>query len=384
MNRKELGKNQSLARELNNKIVINKLKEKPFSGTELSKELSLSNATLSSIFNSFLSINLIKKVSSDTKSGVGRKLVKYAINDEFGLVIIVSITGNSLEVVASSLNNETLYKVTKDIEKYDLKTIYETIVVIKDILILKEFRDIPLRNIILSLPGLIDKKTGELQVSPQFDQEIFKNKNSLLQLFEENFKCPVYLENDSKLMTLGEIATQVFKERKNGAVIYIDEGVGSGIVIGNKLFYGSRGFAGEIGLIDLNGKPLDEYISLRSLSLKAKEILNRPINNAELIELYKNNIEIKKVVLESAKYLAFGLKQLINVLDLDYFILNGRVKEFGKEYIDIVNNEIKKSNDNAITVYSALDENPIIVGAKEIGSDYVLTMALKELENYEK
>ncbi len=384
MNRKELGKNQSLARELNNKIVINKLKEKPFSGTELSKELSLSNATLSSIFNSFLSINLIKKVSSDTKSGVGRKLVKYAINDEFGLVIIVSITGNSLEVVASSLNNETLYKVTKDIEKYDLKTIYETIVVIKDILILKEFRDIPLRNIILSLPGLIDKKTGELQVSPQFDQEIFKNKNSLLQLFEENFKCPVYLENDSKLMTLGEIATQVFKERKNGAVIYIDEGVGSGIVIGNKLFYGSRGFAGEIGLIDLNGKPLDEYISLRSLSLKAKEILNRPINNAELIELYKNNIEIKKVVLESAKYFAFGLKQLINVLDLDYFILNGRVKEFGKEYIDIVNNEIKKSNDNAITVYSALDENPIIVGAKEIGSDYVLTMALKELENYEK
>lgn len=384
MNRKELGKNQSLARELNNKIVINKLKEKPFSGTELSKELSLSNATLSSIFNSFLSINLIKKVSSDTKSGVGRKLVKYAINDEFGLVIIVSITGNSLEVVASSLNNETLYKVTKDIEKYDLKTIYETIVVIKDILILKEFRDIPLRNIILSLPGLIDKKTGELQVSPQFDQEIFKNKNSLLQLFEENFKCPVYLENDSKLMTLGEIATQVFKERKNGAVIYIDEGVGSGIVIGNKLFYGSRGFAGEIGLIDLNGKPLDEYISLRSLSLKAKEILNRPINNAELIELYKNNIEIKKLVLESAKYLAFGLKQLINVLDLDYFILNGRVKEFGKEYIDIVNNEIKKSNDNAITVYSVLDENPIIVGAKEIGSDYALTMALKELENYEK
>lgn len=384
MNRKELGKNQSLARELNNKIVINKLKEKPFSGTELSKELSLSNATLSSIFNSFLSINLIKKVSSDTKSGVGRKLVKYAINDEFGLVIIVSITGNSLEVVASSLNNETLYKVTKDIEKYDLKTIYETIVVIKDILILKEFRDIPLRNIILSLPGLIDKKTGELQVSPQFDQEIFKNKNSLLQLFEENFKCPVYLENDSKLMTLGEIATQVFKERKNGAVIYIDEGVGSGIVIGNKLFYGSRGFAGEIGLIDLNGKPLDEYISLRSLSLKAKEILNRPINNAELIEFYKSNNEIKKVVLESAKYLAFGLKQLINVLDLDYFILNGRVKEFGKEYIDIVNNEIKKSNDNAITVYSALDENPIIVGAKEIGSDYVLTMALKELENYEK
>ena len=75
MNKKELGKNQSLAREINNKIVLERLKEKPLSGTELSFDLSLSNATISSIFNSFLSINLIKKVSSDSTKGAGRKRV---------------------------------------------------------------------------------------------------------------------------------------------------------------------------------------------------------------------------------------------------------------------------------------------------------------------
>ena len=160
MNKKELGKNQSLAREINNKIVLERLKEKPLSGTELSFDLSLSNATISSIFNSFLSINLIKKVSSDSTKGAGRKRVKYTINDEFGLVVIVSITGNSLEVVVSSLKNKTLHKVSKAIDKYDLKTIYETIFVIKDVLSMKEFRDIRLANTILSLPGLINKKTG--------------------------------------------------------------------------------------------------------------------------------------------------------------------------------------------------------------------------------
>ena len=40
MNKKELGKNQSLAREINNKIVLERLKEKPLSGTELSFDLS--------------------------------------------------------------------------------------------------------------------------------------------------------------------------------------------------------------------------------------------------------------------------------------------------------------------------------------------------------
>ena len=165
MNKKELGKNQSLAREINNKIVLERLKENPLSGTELSFDLSLSNATISSIFNSFLSINLIKKVSSDSTKGAGRKRVKYTINDDFGLVVIVSITGNSLEVVVSSLKNKTLHKVSKAIDKYDLKTIYETIFVIKDILSMKEFRDIRLANIILSLPGLINKKTGEERIN---------------------------------------------------------------------------------------------------------------------------------------------------------------------------------------------------------------------------
>lgn len=384
MNKKELGKNQSLAREINNKIVLERLKEKPLSGTELSFDLSLSNATISSIFNSFLSINLIKKVSSDSTKGAGRKRVKYTINDDFGLVVIVSITGNSLEVVVSSLKNKTLHKVSKAIDKYDLKTIYETIFVIKDVLSMKEFRDIRLANIILSLPGLINKKTGELQVSPQFDKEIFKDKNTLLYLFTHNFNCPVYLENDSKLMTLGEMTNQSFKEHKSGMVIYVDEGIGGGIVINNNLFFGSRGYAGEFGLINVDNKPIDEFVSLRALTKIVKEKLHLNINNSELIELYKTNKDVKAIVLNSTKYLAKAIIQMIQVYDLDYYILNGRVIDFGEEYLEHIRKPIEEYNKDAKIVFSTLREEAIILGAKEIGSEFVLDHALKGLENYEK
>lgn len=384
MVRKELGKNQSLARELNNKIVIEHIKDKPSSGTELSSELSLSNATLSSIFNSFLSIDLIKQISTDSNSKAGRKQVKYAINENYGLVATVSITGNSLKVVISSLANTTLFEMSKNISKYDLKTIYETIVLIKDILSKKEFRDIRLTNIILSLPGLINVKTGELQVSPQFDKEIFKDKKTLENLFVKNFGCPVYLENDCKLMALGEMVANTFVDHKFGMVIYVDEGVGGGIVLNNQLFYGSRGYAGEFGLIEIDNKPVDEFISLRAICDKVKNKLNLDINNDDLIKLYKTNDSVKHIVLNSAEYLARAIIQLMKVYDLDFFILNGRVIEFGDEYLNVAKNMVNEYNPEAHLVYSSLKEEAIILGAKEIGSQYVLDHAIKGLENYEK
>ena len=59
MVRKELGKKQSIARELNTELVLKLIKEKPYSATEVASILKLSNATSCSILNSFLQLNLI-------------------------------------------------------------------------------------------------------------------------------------------------------------------------------------------------------------------------------------------------------------------------------------------------------------------------------------
>ena len=269
MEKKVLGKNQTVARTLNNELVIERLKREPLSGTELSTELRLSNATISSILNSLLDHDLIKVESQDSLNGLGRKRVKHAINGNYGLVVIVSLTSFNLKIVLSNLLNETLFTETKEVNEYDVKTFYETVIRIKDILLLKQFRDTPLRNIILSVPGLVNVKTGELQFSPQFSGELFNNSNYIEKIFTDSFNCPVYLDNDTKLMMLGELSHNSFFNRDNGMLVYLDVGIGGAFEFNKKLFLGSRGYAGELGLIEINvnGEPkaIDDLVSLRAI-----------------------------------------------------------------------------------------------------------------------
>ena len=55
-----IGKTQSYSREVNNRLVMEKLKIRPYSQTELAEELLLSNATMSSIAKELLKLGIIK------------------------------------------------------------------------------------------------------------------------------------------------------------------------------------------------------------------------------------------------------------------------------------------------------------------------------------
>ena len=73
----KLGKTQTFSREINTELVLNLLRNKPCSGTEIAHELLLSHATASSIIKQLLEINVIK--IDETKSnnpGEGELLIK--------------------------------------------------------------------------------------------------------------------------------------------------------------------------------------------------------------------------------------------------------------------------------------------------------------------
>lgn len=388
MVKKELGKKQSFAREVNNEIVLKEVKKKPSSGTELASRLKLSNATVSSILSSLLHQGLIKIYSTDSLNGLGRKRVVYSINDKYCLICVVSITSFSISISISDLAGNILKEQTKEIEKYDLKTIYESIIQIKDMLTEKELRDIPLKNIIISLPGLINKNTGDLQVSPQFDKNLFNNEHTISTLFRENFNSEVYLENDSKLMMLGELSNNTFPLNSKGMLIYLDYGIGGALEFDNKIFLGSRGYAGEIGLlkVEYNNqvKTLDEFVSLRAIQEIYFEKFGKEISLQELFELYKNGDQnVREGVLISAETLGKAINQIISVFDLDYFVIDGRVSNFGEAYLNKIRETVNKKYSD-VTINFGCDERKAIVdGAKNIGIEYILKTNLKTLKKVE-
>ena len=60
---------------------------------------------------------------------------------------------------------------------------------------------------------------------------------------------PVKITNDANAAAMGEKSFGVAKEMNNAVVITLGTGLGSGLIIDGKVFYGHDGFAGELGHI---------------------------------------------------------------------------------------------------------------------------------------
>ena len=371
-----LGRDQSYARVVNNELVIQKLRESDYSATELAEILDLSHAAMSSILKGLLKGNIIKISYSKSKAGKGRKQVYYTLNEKYGLIIVVSLSDNRYNITISNIKEEILLEEEKEIDRYDVAIIYELVLRLKKILSETRFHNIPLQNIIIAVPGRVNSITGELQLSKQFDSDLFYGKNSIITIFENHFDAPVIMDNDINLSIIGEIKCGHLTGVKNAMVAYIDNGMGGALVLNNKFYGGDFGYAGEFGLMHTTfhgiDSYLDEFASLRSLKNYANKLFNREFNVAELVKEYKKKGQLYAYINETAHLVGHKLRDIIELLNISNIVLSGRVNLFGEDYLNCVIEEIKKSQNQCEIKYSDLARNSILFGAMSKSVDQTI------------
>jgi predicted NBD/HSP70 family sugar kinase len=91
----------------------------------------------------------------------------------------------------------------------------------------------------ITMPGLVDGLAG---VNHTY---LKAGKKSLKDQLEKKFGRKVFIENDARAKTLAEFRFGQKKEYKNVLGIFVDWGIGLGIIIDEKLYRGYSGFAGE-------------------------------------------------------------------------------------------------------------------------------------------
>ena len=221
----------------------------------------------------------------------------------------------------------------------------------------EKFKDIPLKSIIISIPGRVNDKNGQLQLSKQFDNSLFEGENNILSLFKRYFNCEVKIMNDIVLKSYGERAKGQLQNDKNALLLHIDEGIGSSFILNGKLYRGEDGYAGEIGLFRINDEYLDEIVSLRAL----REKLKLDSTN-ELITKYHQDKLIFETCNQSGRILGKLLKDIQEFLNLSKIIITGRVTFFGENYLKLITEEVNKAYKPAEINYSLLSENSDIIG----------------------
>ncbi len=365
---KILGRDQSFARAVNNDLVIRALRENDLSATDLAKKLNLSNAAMTSILRNLVNDGLIKVSHSISKNGKGRKQVVYTLNEEYGLIAVISFSSTGYSLTLSNIKEEILFEADKLANYYNEDLILDIALLLKSLVSQKRYNNIPLKNVTISYPGRVNVKNNELEQDNIFDSSLCGKTQKLTNIIKEHLNCPVFVYNDINLAIIGQIRNGNLQSIKNGMLVYVDNGIGGALLLNGQLFSGEVGFAGEIGLFSstFHGKDglLDDFVSLRSI----KEHFNLH-SFQELLKEYKKMGDVYNYVNDTAINLGKCVKDVIELLNVSTIVICGRVSEFKDKYYENVIKEANKALSPCNVIFDNTIHNSIIIGAIAMAYD---------------
>ncbi len=185
----------------------------------------------------------------------------------------------------------------------------------------------PVHAVGCGVPGLITTD-GVLRFAPHLSGVTELPLRSLLQ---EVLDVPVTVANDNTCAAWGEYAF----DRSATTFLYVGfgTGVGGGIVLNDKLFYGSAGFSGEIGhmVVEASGPECvcgrrgcwEIYASGSGLARLARAA-GLDLDGPGVRSLLRQGSPAASAVVESfARWVAIGLTNLVFTLDPDTIVLGG-------------------------------------------------------------
>lgn len=342
----------SLIQKQNRRNILKKVwEERSISRAQIAKDLNITAATVSSNVAELEKMNFIRLGEEGESSG-GRKPKMLEINETS--LLSIGITVKKFEVVSTIVNLKGKPKITRT-DKYPLPITKENIfnTIVYSIKELKKNVNGNLQRILgigVGFHGVVDYKSGISIFAPAFNWR-YVNIKALL---ENEFKLPVIVDNDARVMVLAEKWFGKYRNLRNLIFLSLDAGVGGGILIDGKLFRGVSSAAGEIGHIRVkeNGVKclcgnygcLETVASSRAL---VQEIINKiqlgyptiitsMVNNGDLNEINydiidtaaRNNDELAIEVLNNiGVYVGTALADIINVFNPEAVIIGGQLSQ---------------------------------------------------------
>lgn len=394
-----LFKTPSNLRVANQRSVMEAIRRRPSSCSELSESLNLSNPALKNITDELLKEGLILQFApvSKEKKGRGRSKVLYEVNEGVGVFAAADLSGRNLSVCISDINNRILARdEVRNVLFIDKGVLQSVASKIEELLKKEAVKNRRLLGICISSPGKIDPQTSFFLAAPRF---MDYRSLSLKDFFESRFHVPTEVRNDINMGLVGEARFGAIpKGAKNVYFAFVDIASGSSLMIDGDIYLGSNGYAGEmpnINPVDEESKACnDRFFTLTDLYLKIKELgkeesdpfyRKEVFELSEVIERYEQKDKVVLRALDySAKMNALKLLFIANLLDPDCICLEGRIFDFGRPYFESILKYFRLYDANfntASIILSSLSHDANLLGAVSTANDHYLLTRFAEMAN---
>lgn len=345
-------------KSINRTIVLNKIrKNAPISRAQIAAETGLTPPTVGNIVKGLIEKELVRETQLGESQG-GRKPTLLVLNSNNFFVIGIDAGPGHIKCILTNLEGETKeYYTSPSIKGLTEEQFLQEMVNSIEAL-LKD--NIPREKIIgigVAMHGAVDVESGVSLFAPNLGL-----RNMPIREYLENiFKMDVQVENDARAMAMGEYWFAEHGEPETLVALNIASGVGSGIILNGKLFYGAQSVAGEIGhmTIDLNGELCEcgnvgclqtlatgdaiARQAKREMTVEMINELKEPLSGEAVYKMAKDGNEIAIQVLErTGEIIGIGIINLIHLLNPDRIVIGGGVSTASEFIMPSIKKSIQK------------------------------------------
>ncbi|WP_448522071.1 ROK family transcriptional regulator [Pseudothermotoga sp.] len=361
----------STVREKNAATVLDILMNKKLSRAELARETGLTKSTIGEIIREMIDIGILEE-KEIVGGNIGRPRVKLGIRRDWAHVIGISVERDSVTVslIDSTKNILKTREFVYDRSYNNADELLSDVYALVDELYEYSGKEgAKLKAIGIGIPGPLDPRTGKLGDIPNFS--VISNI-SPKELFERRYHLPVWVGNDADMAALGEKYFGCGRTMNSFIYVFLDKGIGAGIIINNELYIGMNGYAGEIGqllVIKQNEEVfLEDVCSVGAVIRKSYDLgIRSPSELKKLNDMAQMGHPMAKAVIkETGKYVGSAILSLIYLFGISNIVVGGELLCLGELFISeikrVIRTHLFHSHDVNIQV-SKLGTEAISLGA---------------------
>ncbi|MFG0305945.1 MAG: ROK family protein [Phycisphaerales bacterium JB040] len=240
----------------------------------------------------------------------------------------------------------------------------------------------------IGAPGPCDPHTGEVIEAVNLRW----GRTPLRDLVRQKIDAEVFLDNDVNVAIFGEARLGAARGATDVLGCWVGTGVGGGLILGGRIYYGKHHTAGEMGHIVLwpgnapGTRSIEHNCSRTTISNRIIQLVragrhssleeavnakNQRIKSKALAQAYHSGDALTcEIIDDSANRLGIGLANIVTLLSLEKVVLGGGLVEaLGEPYVAKVRNAVKRetfppaASQAVEVVASKLEDDAGIVGA---------------------
>ncbi|MFL6256675.1 MAG: ROK family protein [Pyrinomonadaceae bacterium] len=341
-------------RAINRQIVLNYVRDRgPISRAEIARRTSLQRSTISEIVDLLLAEGLIEEVGAGASTG-GRCPKLLALRASGAAAVGIDIAPTHTTVASCDLSGSVLEREVFETHPDFEQTIRHAVSAATRLIGQSPGK---IEGIGVSLPGLVDPSTGRLTYVPYFkwrDLDVGRRINVATGL-------KVAVDNDANAAALAELwfGRAEVSEARDFIMVFIAEGVGTGIIFDRQIYRGEGGAAGEFGHMVIGERaPVpcscggydcwEAFASGRAAVARYAALVSdeeaRQLSFAQLIDrALDGEREAREALMETARYLGKGISNLIVGFSPEIVVVGGAITRAWELVSGILDDAVKRS-----------------------------------------